>query len=636
MTAQAPLPPDLAEEHAQLRERFEMLSSASFEGILIHEDGVVIHANQRLAELTGYDIPELLGPETFRRCLAPEDYEFVRGRIREGKEGIYVVTAVRKDGSRFRAEFLSKQGKLGDRPVRVAAVRDVDDRERTQALVRESEERLRDLAAAAFDFFVISRDGLLIEVGGRLEETLGYPREAVLGRNMLDFVAPEVLEATREIAMGREVFAYDSVLVHANGERVPVEVQAVLSTHEGYPVRVAGVRDLRPARRLEAERRKLELRAERGQRLESLGVLAGGIAHEFNNLLVGILGNADLLLTGAPAHAVRESAAAIREAGERAAALTREMLLAAGRRDSEQRDAVDAGELVRELRDRLGTALPRNVDVETTIEPGCIVLGHRPTLTQMLSNLLTNASDALAGQAGKVSVHVAHVTAPDARWHDAMGAPVGPGRWVMVELKDTGRGMDEATRARVFVPFFTTKDSGRGLGLAACLGIASSHGGAILVESEVGQGTSVSVLLPEYSEKPVVAPDEPSARSHPCRVLVVDDERLVRVHLRRVLEQRGYMVDEADGGTSGLAKLAQSPTDVVVLDFTMGDMNGVEVIRRIRESGSRVPIILSSGYLDAATERDLDPGSFQAFLPKPYRVSELLAAIELARSSVPA
>jgi len=624
------------EEREELEERYEMLSAASFEGIMINADGgVVIEANHRVAELVGYEPAEMLGSETMTRCIAPEDLPAVQQRLRDGIEGAYLITGVRKDGSKFRAELSSKQGKLGDRPVRVVAVRDVTERERTNTLLRESELRLRDLAAAAFDYFAVSRDGIIIELGGRVEETLGYPPAYLVGKSWFENLAPAARSQTQKTVLDGRVFAYETAIVNAKGEVIPVQIQAVPTTHDGLPARFAGIRDLRPAHRMEAERRRLEQQIERSQRLESLGVLTGGIAHDFNNLLVGILGNADLLLMTLTTEEERESALAIRTAGERAADLTRQMLAYAGQREPARNDPVDFGELLRELKQLLSATLSKKMELELSIEPDCSVLGDRATLTQVVMNLLTNASDALDGRPGKVQVRVARVARPDARWDDALGATVAPGAWVLLEVKDNGVGMDEATRDRVFEPFFSTKDAGHGLGLAACLGIVSSHKGAILVESAPGRGSCFSVLLPASKR----APSERSARDpavlDPCEVLVIDDEQLVRAHLRRALELRGYRVDEAGSGEAGIARFAASSPDVIVLDFMMGDMTGVEVIRRIRDTGSRVPIVLSSGYLDASSERDLDPASFQAFLRKPYRTEDLMLAIEQARALAP-
>ena len=210
---------------------------------------------------------------------------------------------------------------------------------------------------------------------------------------------------------------------------------------------------------------------------------------------------------------------------------------------------------------------------------------------------------------------------------------------MLIEVRDTGAGMDEPTRGRVFEPFFSTKEKGHGLGLAACLGIVAAHGGAVLVESELGRGSCFSVLLPASTdaERALNAAGAPAA-ARPCRVLVVDDEAVVRAQLRRLLELRGYAVDEVTNGRDALAVLTSNAAgdpdvvDVVILDMTMPDLDGAEVLRRVRDAGSRVPIIVSSGYLDVAVERRLPRGHFQGFLPKPYGATELVNVIERARA----
>ncbi|HVY29983.1 MAG TPA: response regulator [Polyangiaceae bacterium] len=619
--------------HKNTRERLDLLSEASFEGILVHVDGVVIDVNKRLAEMLRCQPEELLGPDTIARTTAAEDIPAQRERVRSGYEGCYTVTAIRADGTRFRAELQSKHGRLGDRPVRIAAVRDVTERERTLSLLQESEKHLRDLALGGFDFMVVVQNGVLVDAGGNVEGAIGYTREEIIGRSALDLAAPEAHGQVAEAIDENRPGAYQTIMLSKTGEHIPVEVMGVRSTLNGQPARVSGFRDLRERQRVERERRKLELQVERTQRLDSLGVLAGGIAHDFNNLLVGMVGNASLLLTTLTEKLDREAAEAILAAGERAASLTRQMLAYAGRQDLNRREPVDLHDVFRELRTLLDATLSKKASLQLEIEAGSVVLGDRAPLTQVMMNLLTNASDALMGNPGRIQVRARRVAALPALWDDALGQRGAKGPFLVVDIEDDGVGMDEATRLRVFEPFFTTKEHGHGLGLAACVGIVTSHGGALRLESEPGRGSCFSLALPTTDEPRSPPPQlASSGANQPCRVLVIDDEQLVRMQLRRSLERSGYQVEEAPNGVSGVAANAAQPADVLIVDLTMPDIDGVEVVRRVRAAGSTAAIVLSSGYQAHATAERLEPGSFQAFLPKPFTMKELLHAIEQARA----
>jgi PAS domain S-box-containing protein len=622
---------EIHDEMSRLRDRLEMLSSASFEGLLMHVEGVVVEVNERLCEMHGYSRVEMLAPGALGRCVAPEDVPAVRRRWAEGLEGAYIATGLRKDGSRFRAEVQSKSGRLGERWVRVVAVRDVTERERVTALLRESEARFRELTDAAFDITLFSRDGIIVDVRGACERVLGRQPAELVGRPVFDFMAPTSAESARKMIDENRLGFIKVMAVDAAGNPVPTEALVVASTLDGQPVRVAGVRDLRPALELEAQRLALEQQVQRSERLHSLGVMAGGIAHDFNNLLTGILGNADFLCEEVTSPILRQSAQAIVDAARRAAALTRQLLAYAGKRQLEQLEPMDVGAVLRETLSLAEATLSKNVRVSLTAEPDLLVKGDRTMLGQVFMNLLTNSADALMGRSGDVQVRVRRVAELDERWDHAQGTTVGPGDWVLIEVEDTGAGMSETTRLRVFEPFFTTKDKGHGLGLAACLGIVSAHGGAVLVESEPGKGSRFSILLPAMVAPARTAAEAPSAHPAPTRrhVLVVDDEQVVRAQLRRLLEVRGYKVTEAASGLAGLESLERDRPDVMILDIRMPDLDGVEVVRRIRAAGSKVPVVVSSGFLNTALER-LPRNAFEVFLPKPYGTTELLNAIERA------
>jgi len=621
--------------HMQTAERMEMLSSASFEGIMIHVDGCVIDGNDRLHELLGCEPHEARGEWPLRHCVAPEDLPSVFARMASGYEGTYVITGVRKDGTRFRAELQSKQGRLGQRPVRVVAVRDVTEREHTVALLRESEARLRDLAEAAFDVTFFCRDGIVVGVGGAFEALLGYTAHTAIGRPLLEFLAVTSHPALTDVLGRDRMGTHALTLLRATGELVPVEVVAVTSTLEGQPTRVCGIRDLRHAEREASDRSRLEQQVQRSQRLDSLGVLAGGVAHDFNNLLVGVLGNADLLLVECEDPATRESLQAIIDAASRAAGLTSQMLAYAGRGEVRRPEPVELCTLVRELGTLLASSLSKKADLVCEIPDDIVVLADPTTLSQVLMNLLTNASDALQDGIGRIEVRAQSLHTPDSGWDDALGATVRPGAWIRIDVEDTGVGMDAATLERIFEPFFTTKRHGHGLGLAASLGIVSAMSGALRVESIPGHGTTFSLLLPAATFSHAITDQVRIPEGEPCSVLIIDDEAVVRSQMRRCLELRGYRIFEAANGTAGLAALRDATFDLMIVDVTMPGLDGAEVVRMVRERGILVPIVLTSGYLDAATERKLQPGSFQAFLRKPYSVAELLDAVMRARSLPP-
>jgi signal transduction histidine kinase/CheY-like chemotaxis protein len=364
-----------------------------------------------------------------------------------------------------------------------------------------------------------------------------------------------------------------------------------------------------------AERQKLESQLRESQKLESLGLLAGGLAHDFNNLLVGVLGNAALVREDLPPDsALRVHVEQIELAGQRAAALTRQMLAYSGSGRLEL-TPVDVPALVEEIAHLIAAAISKQARLELDLDTaaGITVLGDPGQLSQVVMNLITNAAESLDGE-GTVSVRTGLVPACDR---------------VFIQVSDTGCGMNEDTLSQIFEPFYTTKFTGRGLGLAAVSGIIRSHGGEIDVHSRVGEGTTFRVVLPTVTAAPPSKQIEPTALLHPSgRILVVDDEPAVLDVACHILERHGYDVVSATSGFEAIRRLgaAEGPIDAAIVDMSMPGLNGLETMQGLRRDAPALPVILSSGYTTESFYAGLPPGT--RFLQKPYAGEDLLALLQ--------
>ena len=388
---------------------------------------------------------------------------------------------------------------------------------------------------------------------------------------------------------------------------------------------------IRNARLLD-QRRRSEEQMRNAQKLESLGVLAGGIAHDFNNLLVGVLGNAGLALLELPEDSsARQPIRDIEVSAQRAAELTRQMLAYSGR-GRFRVEPVDLSSVVEEMSQLLRRVISKQTQLSLRLGRDLpAVVADATQLRQVVMNLITNASDALGDTAGTVTLETGTVMADRAMLASTyLNEQLPGGLYVVLEVSDTGCGMDAATSARIFEPFFTTKFTGRGLGLAAVLGIVRGHKGAISVQSAPGAGTTFRVLLPASNS--TVGASEAATGAVLKRgvglVLLVDDEEAVRGLARRVLERGGYQVLEAANGEDALSALADHRASVraVVLDLTMPGLGGEATLQRIRRDNPDLPVIVSSGYVPE------EEGTLAGvpFLAKPYRPSELVDAVKKA------
>jgi PAS domain S-box-containing protein len=440
-------------------------------------------------------------------------------------------------------------------------------------------------------------------------------------------------KAMRQLATTGRAGPFAYRVVHKDGTiRNVVGQGALLRDSEGLPLRrVGSVIDVTARVAAEEERVLLEAKVREVQKLESLGVLAGGIAHDFNNLLVGILGNASVSLLDMPISSPSFAAVtAIERAARDAASLTRQLLAYAGK-GRYLLEPLDLSTLARQMRPVLQTALGARASLNMELADALpVVHADGEQLRQAVVNVVTNAAEAVGERAGTVTIVTSEEVFDEARLQRSLsGTRARPGRYVGISVQDDGGGMDEATLARVFDPFFSTKLAGRGLGLAATLGIVHGHSGALEVSSAPGRGTTVRLFFPTaYEEKDRALVGGTSqtivARSR-VRVLVVDDDDHVRALAHRVLERLNYDSLEVSDGVEALELLRSDATqvDAVLLDMTMPRMNGEDTLRGIRALAPWMPVILMSGH----DEREVTPRLLEhglgGYLQKPFTVDAL-------------
>jgi nitrogen-specific signal transduction histidine kinase len=382
------------------------------------------------------------------------------------------------------------------------------------------------------------------------------------------------------------------------------------------------------------ERKRLEERLRETAKLESLGVLAGGIAHDFNNLLTGVMGNASMAMQQLPSESsVRPLIEEVLRSTERAAHLTNQMLAYSGRGRLVVQ-AVDVSDFTRGAVTLLASSISAKVQLQLQL-PAEVppIEADLAQLQQLILNLVINGTEAIGDGPGVVTVRTGvREFAQEQISAGLSESGILPGRYVFLEVKDTGCGMDELTRKRIFDPFFTTKFTGRGLGLAAALGIVRSHRGAIDVESAPGRGSSFTVLFPEKLRQTTT--HEATSRQLAGRVgtgtiLVVDDEEAIRNLARMILEQAGYTVIVAENGDRAISLFREAAGQIsaVLLDMTMPVMSGEETLKQLREIKSDIPVLMSSGFSEIEVLERFHGTAIEGFVQKPYTAIHLVNRI---------
>lgn len=481
---------------------------------------------------------------------------------------------------------------------------------------------------------------------------LGYNPEGRSLDQMLSLVHPADLLAAREL-----------VVTHLKDEQGPGEIDIRLTAAsgretvlrfrgrvvrrelDGRALRLAGTyQDITRQTHAQKAVEEWEARVQQAEKLNTLGMLAGGVAHDFNNLLAAFVGNLELAELDLPADCpARTNLIEAKKSALEASQLCDQMLMYAGKNTINPEEFC-LNDLIVRMGQLLRVSLSKGVTLELDLQPGLPGLSGDPTqLRQVVLNLITNASEAMAEGGGEIQVLTRHLDAAAASAR--LGRPVDHAHLCLV-VRDGGCGMAPETLSRIFDPFFTTKFTGRGLGLAAVLGIIKAHGGEVLVESNPGRGTTFRVLLPALAQaqaqapQAVVAAPDQSHEAGSLLVLVVDDEAPIRRICRRLLQKSGHEVIEASDGVEALQRLAEEPTiELVVLDLTMPRKDGVQTLLELRQRWPELPVILSSGYSEQSLETEVSRLA-QGFLKKPFSREDLLfqleRALEVSRCKQPA
>lgn len=511
-----------------------------------------------------------------------------------------------------------------------------DELRRANAELMTSKERYAQLYdGAPIGYFTLDEAGIIVEANLAGADLLDASRNALFGHSFDELVVPGSRESFRNFR--RRVVAQGGRPVHEtllvmDGRRFPVRIEAACLSSAAIPRSqcLLCVTDETERKYLEEQRRTLEARVAETHRRESLGVLAGGIAHEFNNILAVVLAHVDLALMDAPESSEKHGAIAdIREAAVRAADLSKQMLAFSGR-TRVHAEAVDVSGVIRAMGALLATSAPKEVELVLDLAADLpSVVGDSLQIQQIVLNLVLNAVEGIGNSAGKIMVRTsACETSADA------GSSRSEER-VLIEVSDNGRGMDDATRRRAFDPFFSTKLTGRGLGLAVVHGNVRAHGGTVVVDSRPNGGATLRVYLPVAARLRLVAPATAlpvdPAWTGTGLVLVVDDGNDTRETAGLALERIGFQVCFAVDTEDALATARRHSGQLaaVLLDLSMPSIDPAAMLAELKRINATLPVVLTSGYSDASFDKRLLM-SASGFVPKPFTPASLLRAMERA------
>lgn len=519
----------------------------------------------------------------------------------------------------------------------VGCGRDVTKEKQTEAALKKTERRYRDLYNnTPVMLCSMDRDNRITSASNLFLETLGYQREEVIGRNFLDFFSAQSQRDAMEITLPEfyrcgqmQNRPFEWKTHEGKSKNILLSAIAQKDEHGMYDGALAFAIDITETRKMEMERNRLSARLQQAQKMEAIATLAGGIAHQFNNALAVILGNLELIYMDGMYDAKLDAyVEPINHAAQKMVQLTGQ-LLAYARGGKFQTQSISANRFVTETLRIVQHSMAPHVDVETDLDADTDHIEVDLTQMQMLlAAILANASEAMEHE-GRVRITLKNIEIGQSEARAYPGLKTG--RWVLLQISDNGKGMDEQTRDRIFEPFFTTKFQGRGLGMAAVYGIVKKHCGFVYVESALGRGSKVSIYLPGKTVGEVAAETaEPYIAKRSGTALIVEDEHLVMEVNRAIVGKLGYQVLEAKTGKEALA-IAQKhkgKIDFALLDVILPDMDGSLIFPELRQMRPDMKVVVCSGFaLDGPASEMLEAGA-ESYIQKPFTVAALSAVLK--------